>query len=101
MAAASRSRNLSDLLEDLKTRSGLSYESIGRKTHASKSTVHRYCTGLSVSQEFGVVERIGRACGASQAEMLQLHNLWASAVMDPQDVPDVAPVSSKAPQSAT
>ncbi|GAB3899416.1 hypothetical protein GCM10029964_085320 [Kibdelosporangium lantanae] len=74
MAAAFRS--LSDALEDLKVRSGLSYEGIGRKAHVSKSTVHRYCTGLSQPQNFGVVERIGLACGATRAEMLLLHRLW-------------------------
>jgi helix-turn-helix protein/glycosyl hydrolase family 42 (putative beta-galactosidase) len=76
---AGASRNLSDVLEDLKARSGLSYESIGRKVHASKSTVHRYCTGLSLPHEFGVVERIGLACNATRAEMLLLHRLWVRA----------------------
>jgi helix-turn-helix protein len=101
MAVASRSRKLSDLLEDLKARSGVSYEGIGRKIHASKSSAHRYCTGLLVPREFGVIERIGRACGASHAELLRLHDLWASAVASGQDVPDAAPVVVEAPRPAT
>ncbi|HEX7307631.1 helix-turn-helix domain-containing protein [Lentzea sp.] len=80
MAGTRRPGGLSDLLEDLKARSGLSYEGIGRKTHLSKSAVHRYCTGLSVPQDFGVLERIGLACGATTAERLRLHDLWAGAV---------------------
>jgi hypothetical protein len=69
-------------LEDLKVRSGHSYETIGRKCHASKSTVHRYCTGASLPPEFGIVERIGRVCGADREELLRLHQLWVSATGD-------------------
>lgn len=99
MAVASRSGKLEDLLEELKARSGLSYEAIGRKVHTSKSTVHRYCTGLSVPQEFGAVERIALACGASRSELLRLHDLWARAIGDPQDVPP-APAGSPRPVEA-
>ncbi|WP_112265403.1 helix-turn-helix domain-containing protein [Lentzea terrae] len=77
-----RPRRLSEALEDLKVRSGHSYETIGRKCHASKSTVHRYCTGASLPLEFGIVERIGRVCGADREELLRLHQLWVSATSD-------------------
>ncbi|MEV6872885.1 helix-turn-helix transcriptional regulator [Amycolatopsis sp. NPDC051128] len=101
MAVAARSSKLSDLLEDLKARSGVSYEGIGRKIHASKSSAHRYCTGVLVPREFGVIERIGRACGASHAELLRLHDLWASAIASEQDVPAAATVLVEAPRAAT
>lgn len=79
---SSYTRDIGDLLERLKVRSGRSYESIGRKIHASKSTVHRYCTGASLPQEFGVLERIGIACGATHDEMTRLHQLWLLATSD-------------------
>jgi hypothetical protein len=87
MAGGTRSTEISDLLEEIKTRSGLSYESVGHRIHASKSAVHRYCTGVSLPQEFGVIERIGTACGASQAEMVRLHHLWARVVMAADSTP--------------
>ncbi len=59
--------------------SGLSYDRIGRKVHLSKSAVHRYCTGASVPREFGVVERIALACGASRHDMAVLYQLWLRA----------------------
>jgi hypothetical protein len=79
MAGDSSSRDLGDLLERLKVNSGRSYENIGREIHVSKSAVHRYCTGVSVPREFGVVERIGLVCGASRDEMVLLHRLWLRA----------------------
>jgi hypothetical protein len=80
MPPASRARGLADLLEQLKHRSGRSYESIGRRINASKSAVHRYCTGASLPQEFGTIERIGRCCGATAEEMHELHRAWLAAV---------------------
>lgn len=79
MAGDSRARELGDLLELLKVRSDRSYESIARKIHVSKSTVHRYCTGASVPQQFGILERVGQACGASPEELVRLHRLWVRA----------------------
>src|SRR5690349_17376992 len=88
MVSGSRSRDLGDLLERLKVSSGRSYESIGRKIHVSKSTVHRYCTGAAVPREFGVVERLGLVCGASRDDMVLLHRLWLRATTSVDD--DVA-----------
>ncbi len=82
-------RNLGKLLAGLKVRSGRSYESIGRKIHASKSTVHRYCTGASVPHEFGVLERIGKACDAAPDEMVRLHQLWLAATTEQPAEPQV------------
>jgi hypothetical protein len=83
-------QDLGDLLERLKVRSGRSYESIGRRVHASKSTVHRYCTGKSLPQEFALLERIGKACGAAPEEMVRLHRLWLAATTGTVDTADGA-----------
>lgn len=72
-------QDLGDLLEELKLRSGRSYASLGRKVHAAKSTVHRYCTGICLPREFGILERIAITCGASRDEMVRLHRLWIRA----------------------
>jgi transcriptional regulator with XRE-family HTH domain len=81
MPNGSGSRDLGDLLEQLKADSGRSYESIGRKTNLSKSTVHRYCTGAAVPREFGVLERIALACGAGRDDLVRLHS---EATMSPR-----------------
>ncbi|GGJ79823.1 peptidoglycan-binding protein [Pilimelia anulata] len=71
--------DLASLLTDLKRRSGLSYDVIGRRTHISKSTIHRYCRGESVPPDFATVERIAALCGATAAEQGQLHLSWNAA----------------------
>jgi hypothetical protein len=68
--------------------SGLSYESIGRKVHLSKSAVHRYCTGAAMPREFGTVERIATLCRANQTEMASLHYLWLRATAAGNGGPD-------------
>ena len=90
MAAHLRSQELGEQLQRLKSASGRSYESIGRKTHLSKSAVHRYCTGASVPQEFAVVERIALACGANRGETALLHRLWLRAVAADDDAGEEA-----------
>jgi hypothetical protein len=92
----SSARDLGDLLERLKARSGRSYESIARKIHVSKSTVHRYCTGASLPQEFGVLERIGVVCGASRDELVRLHQLWIGASAD---IPQVTVTAASQPRT--
>jgi hypothetical protein len=76
---ASPSEGLSELLTELKKRSGHSYERIGRKVNAGKSTVQRYCAGHSIPPEFGTIERIARACGANSDEIARLFLLWERA----------------------
>ncbi|MGH3861339.1 helix-turn-helix domain-containing protein [Actinokineospora sp.] len=75
-------QRLADFLADLKKRSGHSYEMLARKSNLSRSSVHRYCTGDIVPTEFGIVERIARACGANHADLSLLYRLWANAVTD-------------------
>ncbi|MEU0412910.1 helix-turn-helix domain-containing protein [Streptomyces griseorubiginosus] len=66
-------------LRALKERSGLSYDALAQRAGISRSSLHRYCAGSSVPQDYGVVHRIATACGAASAELRELHRLWALA----------------------
>ncbi|MZG02066.1 helix-turn-helix domain-containing protein [Streptomyces sp. SID5614] len=97
------------LLKDLKDRSGRSYGALAGKLHVSTSTLHRYCNGDAVPNEFAPVERFARVCGASGDELVEVHRRWivadaarrrppastaAPAVAPdalPAEVPDAAP----------
>ncbi|MGW1930460.1 helix-turn-helix domain-containing protein [Streptomyces sp. NPDC001919] len=46
------------LVRALKARDGRSYEALGRRLSVSASTLHRYCSGATVPEEFAVVERL-------------------------------------------
>ncbi|MEX5632500.1 helix-turn-helix domain-containing protein [Parafrankia sp. FMc2] len=89
---ASPSEELGELLAALKKRSGHNYEWLGRKVNASKSTVHRYCTGRSVPSEFGPLERIARTCGADSVEIAQLFRAWERATAASPGADGAAPV---------
>lgn len=65
-------------LRALKCRAGVSYEVLARSTGVSRSTLHRYGTG-SLPPSFGHVLAFGRACGATQEELREIHTLWALA----------------------
>jgi tetratricopeptide (TPR) repeat protein len=67
------------LLRRLKEHAGHSYEALARRTGVSRSALQRYCTGQAVPAEFGVIERLGRACGASRDDVVELHRRWAVA----------------------
>ncbi|MFI8828418.1 helix-turn-helix domain-containing protein [Streptomyces sp. NPDC053431] len=67
---------LAGLLRALKDRSGLSYGALAKRLHVSTSTLHRYCNGDAVPAEFAPVERLGRMCGASREELVELHRAW-------------------------
>ncbi|WP_222708968.1 helix-turn-helix domain-containing protein [Nonomuraea sp. C10] len=79
MADAPRANELSRFLRQLKEQSGHSYEWIGRRVNASKSTVHRYCSGESVPPTFGLIEQIAKACQADKTDLAHLHRLWIRA----------------------
>ncbi|MFD4750266.1 helix-turn-helix domain-containing protein [Streptomyces rubiginosohelvolus] len=96
------------LLKDLKDRSGRSYGVLAGKLHVSTSTLHRYCNGDAVPNEFAPVERFARVCGASGDELVEVHRRWivadaarrrppASAAA-PAVAPDAVP--AKAPDAA-
>ncbi|QIB43478.1 helix-turn-helix domain-containing protein [Streptomyces aureoverticillatus] len=75
----SERHQLGELLQELKERSGRSYTALASRTGLSRSSVHRYCQGLTVPASFGTVERIARVCGAGQEELDSLYEAWARA----------------------
>ncbi|MFK4212292.1 helix-turn-helix domain-containing protein [Streptomyces sp. NPDC030920] len=64
------------LLKELKDRSGRSYGVLAGRLHVSTSTLHRYCNGDAVPNEFAPVERLARLCGANPDELVELHRRW-------------------------
>ncbi|MCH0564139.1 MULTISPECIES: helix-turn-helix domain-containing protein [unclassified Streptomyces] len=66
-------------LRALKSRSGLSYAALAEKSGIPGSTLHRYCRGRSVPQDYGSVHRLATVCGAAPDELRTLHRLWALA----------------------
>ncbi|WP_406420460.1 helix-turn-helix domain-containing protein [Streptomyces sp. NBC_00873] len=90
------------LLKELKNRSGHSYGVLAGRLHVSTSTLHRYCNGDAVPNEYAPVERLGRLCGASPDELVELHRRWIvadAARRRPVAVPDSVPVPAPAPVS--
>ncbi|MGW3943216.1 helix-turn-helix domain-containing protein [Streptomyces phaeochromogenes] len=69
----------SELLGQLKERSGLSYGVLGKRLHTSTSTLHRYVNGDAVPTDYAPVERFARACRASPEELVELHRRWVLA----------------------
>ncbi|MEV2197983.1 helix-turn-helix transcriptional regulator [Streptomyces phaeochromogenes] len=69
----------SELLGQLKERSGLSYGVLGKRLHTSTSTLHRYVNGDAVPTDYAPVERFARACKASPKELVELHRRWVLA----------------------
>ncbi|KRD22907.1 helix-turn-helix domain-containing protein [Streptomyces sp. B21-102] len=68
------------LLTELKGRTERSYGSLARRLGMNTSTLHRYCAGEAVPQDFAPVERLAEFCGATQEERLELHRRWLRAV---------------------
>ncbi len=91
MSPSGSGQELGRILGQLKVRSGLSYEVLGKRCHLSRSSVHRYCTAALVPAEFGAVESIATACGATRAELNQLFRCWMRAVDEQPDAPPVSP----------
>ena len=72
-------RELTELLDELKKRSGLRYAQLARRCHVSGSTLHRYCRGHVLPGSHGMVERIALACGAERDELAELYRAWERA----------------------
>ncbi|MFE1438117.1 helix-turn-helix domain-containing protein [Streptomyces sp. NPDC058739] len=68
------------LLRRLKDRTDRSYGSLARRLSMNTSTLHRYCAGEAVPQDYAPVERLAAFCGATPEERLELHRLWLLAV---------------------
>ncbi|MFH8710625.1 helix-turn-helix domain-containing protein [Streptomyces zaomyceticus] len=67
------------LVRTLKARDGRSYEALGRRLSVSASTLHRYCSGATVPEEFAVVDRLALLCGADEEERRALEAAWTRA----------------------
>jgi helix-turn-helix protein len=96
VARAESTEALADALNQLKRRSGHSYEQIGNRAHLGRSTVHRYCSGQSVPASFGTIEQIAKVCGANRDELSKLYRLWEranSARSNAEPEPAPAPVA--------
>ncbi|MEU3505995.1 helix-turn-helix transcriptional regulator, partial [Streptomyces hundungensis] len=74
--ATTESEQFAALLRELKDRSGRSYGVLAGRLHMSTSTLHRYCNGDAVPNEYAPVERLARLCGASPEESVELHRRW-------------------------
>ncbi|MFI6154033.1 helix-turn-helix domain-containing protein [Kitasatospora sp. NPDC051170] len=100
----------SRLLSGLKERSGLSYGTLAKRLHMSTSTLHRYCNGTAVPNEFSPVERLARACRATPDELMELHRQWIladagrgrrpSGALAPEPEPASVPDPVSAPEPA-
>lgn len=69
------------LVRALKARDGRSYEALGRRLSVSASTLHRYCSGATVPEEFAVVDRFALLCGADEEERRALEESWRRAAL--------------------
>ncbi|MEU6349044.1 helix-turn-helix domain-containing protein [Streptomyces sp. NPDC047072] len=88
----------SDLLGQLKERSGLSYGVLGKRLHMSASTLHRYVNGDAVPTDYAPVERLARLCKATPAELVELHRQWVLA--DARRGQKTSPTPTEAPSEA-
>ncbi|MFJ8623781.1 helix-turn-helix domain-containing protein [Kitasatospora sp. NPDC093550] len=67
------------LLQELKSRSGLSYGALAKRLHVSTSALHRYCNGEVMPVEFAPLERLARLCRATPEESTELYRWWVTA----------------------
>ena len=107
MVASPHTEKFAAHLRMLKDRSRRGYDRLGKEAGVSGSSLHRYCSGLSVPADYRVVHAFAKVCGASAEELRELHRLWALADTDrdapavpvkddPEPEPDEAPVPVQA-----
>ncbi|MFJ8493496.1 helix-turn-helix domain-containing protein [Streptomyces sp. NPDC094038] len=82
MVASPHTEKFAARLRMLKDRSGRGYDRLGKETGVSGSSLHRYCSGLSVPVDYRVVHAFAKVCGADAEELRELHRLWALADTD-------------------
>ncbi|MER7766988.1 helix-turn-helix transcriptional regulator [Kitasatospora sp. NPDC096140] len=73
---AGEAEEFARLLRELKDRSGLSYGTLAKRLHMSTSTLHRYCSGTALPNEYMAAERFARLCRATPEELVELHRSW-------------------------
>ncbi|GAA2799638.1 helix-turn-helix domain-containing protein [Streptomyces showdoensis] len=97
------------LVRALKARDGRSYEALGRRLSVSASTLHRYCSGATVPEEFAVIDRLALLCGADEEERRALEAAWTladgarrppTAAPDPEPEPRPGTAPEAAPDAA-
>ncbi|MFE6049206.1 helix-turn-helix domain-containing protein [Kitasatospora sp. NPDC056446] len=92
------------LLQELKSRSGLSYGALAKKLHVSTSALHRYCNGDVMPVEFAPLERLARLCRATPEERTELYRLWgiahAARANRQAPAPATAPETAAEPEPA-
>ncbi|WRZ88680.1 helix-turn-helix domain-containing protein [Streptomyces sp. NBC_01007] len=88
MVASPHAEKFAACLRVLKDRSRRGYDRLGKEAGVSGSSLHRYCSGLSVPTDYRVVYAFAKVCGASAEELRELHRLWALADTD-RDAPAV------------
>ncbi|MFK0152031.1 helix-turn-helix domain-containing protein [Streptomyces sp. NPDC090493] len=86
MVASPHTEKFAARLRMLKDRSGRGYDRLGKEAGVSGSSLHRYCSGLSVPVDYRVVHAFAKVCGADAEELRELHRLWALADTD-RDAP--------------
>ena len=84
MSAGDEVEEFAALLRRLKDRTDRSYGSLARRLNMNTSTLHRYCAGEAVPQEYAPVERLAAFCGATAQERLELHRRRLTAAGAPQ-----------------
>ncbi|MBM2620709.1 helix-turn-helix domain-containing protein [Actinoplanes sp. LDG1-06] len=89
-------RELGAAMLRLKEASGKSYESLGRRSLMSASTLHRYCRGEIAVPTTDALERFVRACGATPDQLAELRELWSAAV-EARRAPEPTPEPEPAP----
>ncbi|MEU2587834.1 helix-turn-helix transcriptional regulator [Streptomyces avermitilis] len=89
------------LLRQLKDRTDRSYGSLARRLNMNTSTLHRYCAGEAVPQDFAPVERLAAFCEATPQERLELHRLWLLAVAARQRVRTADSAEAAVPATET
>ncbi|MFI5796565.1 helix-turn-helix domain-containing protein [Streptomyces sp. NPDC051677] len=89
------------LLTELKGRTERSYGSLARRLGMNTSTLHRYCAGEAVPQDFAPVERLAEFCGATSEERLELHRRWLRAVAARQQRATRGVTAPEAPDTAS
>ncbi|MGW6915371.1 helix-turn-helix domain-containing protein [Kitasatospora sp. NPDC054939] len=75
-SGAAETEEFARLLRALKDRSGLSYGTLAKRLHMSTSTLHRYCNGTALPNEYAAAERFARVCRATPDELVELHRSW-------------------------
>lgn len=76
MDESSAAAAFAELLRRMKRQGDCSFEELARKSYVSRSTLHRYCAGISLPPEVAIVTRIATVCGASREELHQAIQAW-------------------------